>query len=61
MAQYIHQARVRREVVVNAILDAKRRQHRSYVLVNEAKMLEKAKLLQRLAIPLSLFILTPRI
>ena len=49
LSRYIHQARVRRAVVVEAILSAKRRQHRAYLLFDE--MHEKAKALPQDGVP----------
>ena len=43
LAHFIHQARVRRHAVVNAILNAKRRGHRSYVLVDEDRVKKKSR------------------
>ena len=45
LKHFVHQARVRRHVVVNWILSAKARGHRAYIHVNEAKIRAKARLL----------------
>lgn len=42
MKDFIHQARVRRDVVVKHILAAKARKHRAYVGVDEASVRQRA-------------------
>ena len=51
LARFIHQARVRRDVVVEAILAAKCRQHRSYVSLDEDRVRQKAKELPEDGVP----------
>ena len=51
LVNYIHQARVRRAVVVQSILDAKRRKHRAYILVDEVKLRRKAENLPEDGVP----------
>jgi hypothetical protein len=45
LKHFIHQARVRRHVVVNRILEAKARGHRAYIQVDEKRLRQKAEML----------------
>ena len=51
LARFIHQARVRRRVVVNRILEAKARGHRAYALVDAARVRAKALVLPEDGVP----------
>ena len=59
VSSFIHQARVRRHVVVKAILEAKRRGHRAYVLVDEAAVRNKAQELPEAGVPPEVLRLLP--
>ena len=59
LSRFIHQARVRRQVVVRSILDAKARGHRSYVRVDAARVQEKASMLPEDGVPPELMHLLP--
>ena len=59
LKHFIHQAQVNRSKVDNCILAMRRRGHRSHVHINEAKVLEKAKLLPEQGIPPELISLLP--
>lgn len=59
MKHFIHQARVRRNVVVKLITNAKRRGHRAYVNVNLTEVQEKSELLPEDGIPPEIVQLLP--
>ena len=51
MQDFIHQATVRRKVVVHHILAAKARRHRAYMNVNQDQVLKRAALLPEKGVP----------
>ena len=59
LAKFVHQARVRRAVVVKLIEDAKRRGHRAYARVDIATMREKATSLPEDGVPPEIIRLLP--
>ena len=59
MASFIHQAYVRRHVVVKLIVDAKQRGHRAYAHVDIANVHAKAEALPEGGVPLELVTLLP--
>jgi hypothetical protein len=59
LSNFVHQAHVRRHVVVQTILNAKARGRRAYVRVDEQKMKEKAESLPVNGIPMELTHLLP--
>ena len=59
LSRFIHQARVRREVVVKNIIAGKARGHRAYVNVDEAKVVAKAKQLPEGGVPPGILRLLP--
>ena len=59
LARFVHQAHVRRHLVVQRILDAKARGHRAYVLVDSDRVRAKAKALPENGIPPELVHLLP--
>ena len=59
LAKFVHQARVRRAVVVKLIEDAKRRGHRAYARVDIATMREKATSLPEDGVPPEIVRLLP--
>jgi len=59
MASFIHQAHVRRDVVIKLIEDAKARGHRAYVNVDISRMRDKAKHLPENGVPPEIIKLLP--
>ena len=59
LARFVHQAHVRRHVVVRRILEAKARGHRAYILVDHKRVHEKSKALPEDGIPPELMHLLP--
>ena len=59
LSKFVHQARVRRHVVVDRILEARARGHRAYVLVDPARVRQKALELPEDGVPPELLQLLP--
>ena len=59
LARFVHQAHVRRHLIVRRILEGKARGHRAYVLVDPVRVVAKSKALPEHGVPPELMHLLP--